>query len=141
MAVVRVNPRLEAELTGSLSSNGPMEHVLGGVADQIANEARRIARAEFYNRGGYTRGIKAEHGLNEHGEVVGRVIATDWKSHWAEWGWRGRSGGTRARHVLSRAAERVGFQVVGAGLAGGVRGRTSGRALPAPRLPAITGRR
>jgi hypothetical protein len=139
MAVVRVNPRLEAELTGSIFSHGPLEHALGEVADRIAAEARRIGRAEFYQRGGYVRGIKAEHGLDEHGELVGRVVATDWKSHWAEYGWKRRTGGTRARHVLTRAAQRAGYQVLGAALVGPVRGRGSGRALPG-RQAAITRR-
>lgn len=118
MAIVRVNPRLEAEVTGSLSSRGALERALGDAAEDIAREARAIGRAEFHRRGGYVRGIKAEHGMNEHGELVGRVVATDWKSHWGEWGWKRRTGGTRARHVLTRAAERVGFDVLASGLIG-----------------------
>jgi hypothetical protein len=118
MAIVRVNPNLEAELTGSRSSSGSLERVLGDVADRIAAEARGIGRAEFYRRGGYVRGIRATHGMSEQGELVGRVVATDWKSHWAEWGWKRRTGGTRARHTLTRAAERVGFEVLAAGLIG-----------------------
>lgn len=114
-----------------------MERVLGDVADRIAAEGRRIAGAEFYQRGGYQRGIRADHGMNEHGELVGRAVATDWKSHWAEYGWKRRTGGTRARHVLTRAAERVGFQVVSASIGGG---RASQRALPASPRRAITGR-
>src|SRR6266508_2633435 len=101
MALVRVNQNLEAELTGSIFTRGPLEHALGEIADQIAMDAQAIGRAEFYDRGGYVRGIKAEHGLDEHGELVGRVNATDWKSHWAEYGWRSRAGGQRARHILT----------------------------------------
>jgi hypothetical protein len=106
-----------------------MERALGDVADEIVGHARAIARREFYRRGGYLTGIRAEHGLNEHGELVARVVATDWKSSWAEWGWRGRTGGTRARHVLTRAAQQAGYQV-----------STSGRALPAGARAAIGGR-
>lgn len=146
MANVRVNPNLEAELTGRLlgtrvETHGPLERALGDVADQITMEAQAIGRAEFYRTGDYVRGIEADHGLSEQGELVGRVVATDWKSHWAEWGWRGRVGGTRARHVLTRAAERAGFQTLAGGLLGGG-GRSRGgiRALPAPVRQAIGAR-
>src|SRR6266536_6381635 len=122
MAVVRVNPNLEAEVTGHLSEHGPMSAALGRIADLVAFRARMIARAEFYRTGAYARGIHAEHGLDEHGQLVGRVVATDWKSHWAEFGWRSRIGGTRARHVLARAAQQVGVAVVaGPALGGGAR--------------------
>ena len=140
MAVVRVNPNLEAELTGSLTDRGPLEHVLGELADDIAMEAQAIARGEFYRSGDYERGIQAEHGLDEGGDLVGRVNATDWKSHWAEGGWLDRGGGRRARHILTRAAERVGFDVLTRGLLGGG-GGGGRRALPAARRRAITGRR
>lgn len=140
MAIVRVNPNLESEVTGSLFSHGPMERVLGDIASEIAANARMIARREFYRRGDYMRGIKAEHGLDERGELVGRVVATDFKSHWAEFGWKRRAGGTRARHVLSRAAERAGYRVLAAGLAAPVRARSSGRALPGSGRRAIAGR-
>jgi hypothetical protein len=136
MAIVRVNPNLEAELTGSIFTRGPLEHALADIADQIVAEAQAIARTEFYQRGGYLRGLQAEHGLDDHGELVGRVNATDWKSHWAEWGWRARTGGTRARHVLTRAAERAGFAVLGAGLPG-PGGPRPPRALPAPTRRAL----
>lgn len=140
MAIVRINPRLEAELMGSASNRGPLEHVLGDIAEDIAAQARHIARAEFYRTGAYVRGIRAEHGLDDRGNLVGRVAATDFKSHWAEYGWRRRVGGTRARHILTRAAEQVGYRVVAASLAGSVRGGSGGRALPAGRPRAITGR-
>jgi hypothetical protein len=125
VAIVRVNPNLEAELTGARGSHGPLERLLGDVAEDMAREGRAIGRSEFYRRGGYVRGIRAEHGINEWGELVGRVVATDWKSHWGEYGWKRRTGGTRARHVLTRAAERVGFRVLAATIAGP--GRTLAR--------------
>lgn len=140
MAIVRVNPNLEAELTGSLNSGGPLEQVLGEVASDIVGHAQGIARAEFYRRGGYLRGLRAEHGINDYGELVGRAVATDWKSHWGEWGWKRRTGGTRARHILTRAAERAGYAVVAGGLMGGVRPRTTARALPSAGRAAIGGR-
>jgi len=141
VAIVRVNPRLEAELTGSANSGGPLEHALGEVADQIARRAQQLARREYYRTGDYTRGIRAEHGLDEHGELVGRVVAADWKSHWAEFGWKSRTGGERARHILARGAEQAGYRVLGAGLLGGAISASSGRrALPRPRRRAITSR-
>lgn len=119
MATVRINPRLEAEVTGHLASHGPLEAVLGEIASQIAANARQLARAEFYATGAYARSIHAEHGLDKYGQLVGRVVATNYKSHWAEFGWRRRTGGTRARHILRRAAIRAGFDVLTADLAGG----------------------
>jgi hypothetical protein len=136
VAVVRLNPNLEAELTGHLAEHGPMSLLLGEYADEIAQEARRIARAEYYRTGAYLRGIRAEHGLDEHGELVGRVVATDFKSHWAEFG----TSRMRARHVLRRAAERVGFRVVGAGVLGSLAGGGGGRrAISGSRRRAISG--
>jgi len=138
MALVRVNQNLEAELTGSIFTRGPLEHALGEIADQIAMDAQAIGRAEFYDRGGYVRGIKAEHGLDEQGELVGRVVATDWKSHWAEWPPR-QQRATKRGHILTRAAERAGFATLGTGLFGGSGGGR--RALPSRRrMAAITGR-
>jgi hypothetical protein len=143
MANVRINPNLEAEVTGHLASHGEMERVLGHQAELIAWRARMIARAEFYRTGAYSRSIQAEHGMDEQGQLVGRVFATDWKAHWAEFGWGPRTGGTRARHVLARAAQQVGFTVL-AGHAGGVAnilgGAAARRALGGGR-PALSGGR
>lgn len=123
-----------------------MERNLGQLADLIALRASSIARSEFYDTGAYARGIHAEHGLDESGNLVGRVVATNYKSHWAEFGWRSRAGGERARHILQRAAEQVGLVVVAAGAAAavgsGVRGiGGGGRRAIGRRAPlAITGR-
>ncbi|SRR6266496_326496 len=142
MATVRINPNLEAEVTGHLAEHGPLSTVLGEQAELIAWRAKMIARAEFYRTGAYTRSIKAEHGLDEQGQLVGRVVATDWKAHWAEFGWGPRTGGTRARHVLARAAQQVGYTVL-AGHAGGVAnilgGAAARRALGGSSRPALGG--
>jgi hypothetical protein len=119
MANVRINPNLEAEVTGHLAERGQMERVLSHQAELIAWRAKMIARAEFYRTGGYMRSIQAEHGMDEQGNFVGRVVATKYTSHWAEFGWGSRTGGTRARHVLARAAQQIGYTVL-AGHAGGV---------------------
>lgn len=140
MANVRVNPDLEAEVTGHTlgthaSTHGPMERVLGDRADQVAHHARVIARREFYRTGAYTRSIHAETGMNQQGELVGRVVATDWKAHWAEFGTRRM----RAHHILARAAQQVGFRVLAAqtlAVAGGAVGR---RAIGASSRPALGG--
>ncbi|HEV8653107.1 MAG TPA: hypothetical protein VG276_27875 [Actinomycetes bacterium] len=114
MATVRVNRNLEAELTGHLGEGGPLERALGDFADEIAIEGQWIARREFYRTGAYMDSIEAESGMNEHGELVGRVYATDFKAHWAEFGTQHMA----ARHILARAAQRVGFRVLVEGTLG-----------------------
>lgn len=153
MANIRVNPNLEAELTGRLlgtraETHGPLERALGDIADDVANRAQAIARAEFYATGAYARGIHAESGLDEHGRLVGRVVATDWKSHWAEHGTRRM----RAHHILTRAARQVGLEVtlgqvadailgpIGGGAARAITARRSRRAIGG-RQRALAGRR
>ncbi len=147
MAVVRINSHLESEVTGHLSEHGPLERVLGEEAERIARRARQIARGEFYATGGYARGIKAESGLDEHGQLVGRVVATKYTSHWAEFG----TSRMRAHHILARAAQQVGFRVlagqtlglvgaIGGGAARRAIGGTSGRRAIGGRRRAITGR-
>jgi hypothetical protein len=101
--------------------------VLSHQAELIAWRAKMIARAEFYRTGGYMRSIQAEHGMDEQGNLVGRVVATKYTSHWAEFGWGTRTGGTHARHVLARAAQQVGYTVL-AGHAGGVANILAGAA-------------
>jgi hypothetical protein len=133
MANVRVNPNLEAEVTGHVlatrgETHGPMERTLGGVAELIAARARQIARGEYYATGAYTRSIKAESGMDKHGQLVGRVVATDWKSHWAERPPRTERRGRRG-HILARAAQQVGFTVVGGQAFGAVGGAVARRAI------------
>ncbi len=141
MANVRVNPNLEAEVTGHIlgarvATHGPMERVLGESAEAIARRARAIARAEFYRTGAYMRSIGAETGMNEHGELVGRVVATDFKAHWAEVGTRRMP----AHHILAHAAQQVGFRVLAGqtfALAGVVGGAVGRRAISRRSRPAI----
>jgi hypothetical protein len=136
MANVRVNPNLEAEVTGHTlgtraETHGQMERALGAAAEDIARRARQIARSEYYRFGGYTRSIEAESGVDEHGELVGRVVATDWKAHWAERPPR-QEHGRRRGHILARAARQVGFRVLAGqtlGLAGAIGGGVARRAL------------
>lgn len=144
MANVRINPNLEAEVTGHTigtraQTHGPMERVLGEEAEAVARRARQIARGEYYLRGGYARGIHAESGMNEHGELVGRVVATDWKSHWAENPPRTERGRRRG-HILARAAQQVGFRVLGGQVAAAVGGVVARRAVGGRSRQAIGGR-
>ena len=70
------------------------------VAEEVAATARAIAAAEAYETGRYMAGIT----------VMGqKVVATDWKSAWIEWGNVNRP----ATHTLKRAAEVNGYKVVG----------------------------
>lgn len=143
MAIVRVNRDLEAEMTHSLSNRGPMERALGEAAEAIAERAQAVGRAEYHRRGGYVGGIHAEAGVDERGELVGRVAATDWKSHWAERPPR-QERGRRRGHVLERAAGQAGFEVVAgevaAALFGPVGGAVARRAVGGRSRRAITGR-
>lgn len=146
MAIVRVNPNLEAELTGSIFTRGPMERVLADAADDIARVAKAIGQREYYRLGGYVGGIHGEAGVDEHGELVGRVVAEDWKSHWAEWPPR-QERGRRRGHILARAARRVGFRLAVAPVLGALGDAVGRRALGSGRQAiggggrlAITGR-
>jgi hypothetical protein len=142
MAIVRVNRNLEAEMTHSLSNRGPMERALGGAASDIARTARGIARREFYRRGGYARGIHAETGLDERGELVGRVVATDWKSHWAERGFTANGRRVPGKHILARAAAQEGYLALAGVAAGSFGGRgPARRAIGGRRRRAIGARR
>lgn len=144
MANIRINPNLEAEVTGHtlgthLETHGPLERALGDIAEDVAQRARSIAGREFFRTGGYQRGIHAESGLDEQGQLVGRCVATDWKSHWAEHG----TSRMRAHHILSRAAKQVGLQVILGQVADALLGGGGGvarRAITSRRTRAIGGR-
>jgi hypothetical protein len=114
-AIVRLNPRFETELVGSQAVGGPLDRLLADRAGAVVRNAQGIGRGEFYRRGGYVRGIKAETGLDEQGRLVGRVNANKFTSHWAERGWARHAGGSRARHILARAAAQAGLKVVAGG--------------------------
>jgi hypothetical protein len=91
-------------------------HVLAPVLDRLAQEAasasEAIARAGFYDTGDYLRGIDAGVGPNRRGRMVGRVVATDWKSAWAERGWTTQGGRkVPGRKILARGARRAGLRV------------------------------
>lgn len=90
------------------------------ITDEVAIEARRIARAEAYDEGDYHDGIEAIPGGSAHGDqgspgmelrtgeadvddvpLFGRVNANDFKSNWIEFG----TGDQEAKAPLRRALE------------------------------------
>jgi hypothetical protein len=96
------NPRFEDEL-----KHGPeMLAMLQDAADKSAAEAQRTAPVAT---GAYRDSISGEAGLDEQGEPVGRVNATDWKAWMIETGTLKR--GPAA--VLRRAVESQGYTVKG----------------------------
>lgn len=79
-------------------------------AEHIVDEAKQLARREFYQTGDYERGIKAAPVSLPDGTLAGQVQATDWKSHWAEFGWTDEGGRHHPpRAILLRGAEAAGF--------------------------------
>jgi len=71
------NPNLARELEREPSTNTALSEAAG----QARAEAQRIAPVEHPGGGAYRDGIV----VDEVGGVV-RLDATDWKSHWVEWG-------------------------------------------------------
>jgi hypothetical protein len=70
----------------------------------LSLSARELALADAYDTGDYYRGIQeAEVGTDEHGRLVARVNATDYKSSWLEYG----TERMRPKRILRRAAARV----------------------------------
>lgn len=79
-----------------LASREGQELVEEGAQD-IADRAKSIAPED---EGNYIDGIK---GPKDSGGVPGKVIATDFKSHWIEWG----SANNETYAPLRRAAEQI----------------------------------
>jgi len=73
-------------------------------ADEVAAEAKRIAPVET---GAYRDSIEGVAGLDESGRMVGRALAADWKANFIELGTIHQA----AMHILSSAAERLGYRV------------------------------
>lgn len=101
---------LDAHAIEQLARSSEVREALVKSADRIAEEAKQLAHREFYQTGAYERGIKvAPVGLPD-GTLAGQVQATDWKSHWAEFGWTDRGGKHHPpRAILLRGAEAAGF--------------------------------
>jgi hypothetical protein len=87
---------------------GPqMQGMLLIEAERIADAAKELARSEAYATGDYYRGIRASAGL-DGGKAAGRINAFDWKSGFVEFGTIKLQ---PARHILTRAAEALGYAV------------------------------
>jgi hypothetical protein len=91
-------------------------HVFDGILDRLAHAAaeasQAIASREFHDTGDYLRSIEAGVGPNRRGRVVGRIIASDWKAHFAERGWTTRSGTVvKGRNILRRGGRQAGLRV------------------------------
>jgi hypothetical protein len=80
MSRVELNPDLEAMLTRTRVLEDPLKEA----ADDIRDEAKRIARAEAYDEGDYEDGIESEVVISDG--IAGRVKALDFKSGWIEFG-------------------------------------------------------
>lgn len=92
-------------LESDIAHSDEMRDVLESKAQEVADEARRIARAEAYQTGAYHDSIRAVVGERDDGEVVGRVLASDYKAVWIE---VGTAQGFTARSPLRRALEVLG---------------------------------
>lgn len=80
-----------------------LQDSLGSAANKIADTAKSIAPVRT---GAYRDSIEGIDGL-EKSEVLGRVIAKDFKAHWIEFG----TTDTPTFAVLRKAAELNGYQV------------------------------
>lgn len=77
-----LNPRFEHELAHSAE----MRLMLKRKAEQVRDEAKRIARAEAYDTGAYHDSIRVVVGEREDGTVTARVVSDDRKANWIEVG-------------------------------------------------------
>lgn len=59
---------------------GGVRDMLDEVTEQVAEEARRLAPFDWFRKG-----IESEVGT-EDGQLIGRVNANDWRSHFWEFG-------------------------------------------------------
>lgn len=57
--------------------------------------------------GAYKESIETSVGYNEKAQVVGRLLATDWKAGWIEFG----TVGTLAHATLRRSMEAIGLKI------------------------------
>jgi hypothetical protein len=91
-----------------------MQASLKREAERVVDMAKSMARAEAYQTGAYMRSIRAAAGVDKAGRhtTVARVNAFDFKAAWIEWGTQRMP----AKHILTRAAEAVGYKIAGQGM-------------------------
>lgn len=102
--------RLDERAIALLARNTEVVKALVDNAGKIADEAKALAAREFHDTGDYMNGIGARKTVLPGGTISGQVLASDWKSHWAEFGWTDE-GGTHhpPKAILRRGAEAAGF--------------------------------
>lgn len=79
-----VSTSRNAGFLASLAESDEMKGVIAKATEAVADRARGFAPVE---EGDYRDGIETDMVDGPDGPV-GRVNATDWKSHWIEWGSR-----------------------------------------------------
>lgn len=78
------------------------------VLEEKINAARDIAKVIApVESGAYKQSIETAVGYNDKAQVVGRLLATDWKAGWIEFG----TMRTMAHATLRRSLEAVGLKV------------------------------
>jgi hypothetical protein len=104
--VVVLDPRLD----GWIERTTRFDPELEAVADDAATFAFRLARTVAWRSGDYGRSISATVTYDDQGFRVGRMGASDWKTHWVERGWTQRGGRRHpGKHVLERGWHRTGL--------------------------------
>ena len=92
-----------------LANTTGMMQALQDEAEKIAEAARELARSDAFQTGAYMRSIKGVAGFDKAAKtMVGRVNAFDFKAAWIEFG---SSKIQPARHILTRAAEALGYSL------------------------------
>lgn len=114
--VSKVDVDWAPDLDHILTGNFHVGQVLESTANWIAQTAQDLAFAEASEYGDYARGIRATLGYdNVRGKLISGVVATDFKSHWVEFGsynvWSDKR--IEGKHILSRAAAMSGYIVHG----------------------------
>jgi hypothetical protein len=102
--------QLDERAIASLARSSDIRTALMSGADEILTEAQSLARNEFYETGAYLAGLRVKPVTLPGGVLSGQVQSTDYKSHWAEFGWTDHNGVHHPpKAILRRAAEAAGF--------------------------------
>jgi len=108
-SAVDIAAQIEAQVRESVEARAEVIAEL----DRTAKEIQKVARSFAPVRTGrYGAGIKVRKRPDENGLPVRRVVATDFKSHWIEYG-TGEPGPTKASAPMEKAANAFGGTVDG----------------------------
>lgn len=105
MTEVRVDTR---RLFREVNASKSFQRYLGYKMETVLAEAKRTAPDAPLIGRGYVEGLALVYGQNERGQAIARVIATDYKSLWVEYG--AHAGGKTAvlkYRTLGRALPKV----------------------------------